>query len=234
MAKDNGYSAAKGARAAARKVLGSNAVEGAEFEVFSIEGDRFDWKAVEVKRAKRRTSSKGNPFNPPAPAAAPVTPHPALDTMPLPGAAASEETSPETEPENDHKPSAAASAFGAFANGQLGNCNDRRTDSSTGGRRSDKPAAERKVRTPPEIVNGVRKPSVGTVCREVWDELEKLRTAAGGVAPDSKAVKALAESKGWNANNASIEFYQWRKFNGITGRSKPAAPAAKPVKAKSE
>ena len=31
-------------------------------------------------------------------------------------------------------------------------------------------------------------------------------------------VKALAEERGWNPNNASIEFYQWRKFNGIRGR----------------
>jgi hypothetical protein len=33
----------------------------------------------------------------------------------------------------------------------------------------------------------------------------------------------------WNPNNAMIEYYQWRKFNGITGRAKKveaAAPAA--------
>ena len=40
---------------------------------------------------------------------------------------------------------------------------------------------------------------------------------------------AIAE--GWNPNNASIEYYQWRKYNGISGRvaaPKPAveAPAA--------
>jgi hypothetical protein len=39
----------------------------------------------------------------------------------------------------------------------------------------------------------------------------------------------MAAANGWNPNNASIEFYQWRKFNGITGRK--AKPAATPVEA---
>lgn len=64
--------------------------------------------------------------------------------------------------------------------------------------------------------NGVKRPSVGGMCRAVWDALDGL--VAAGTAPTAKDVKALSETHGWNANNASIEFYQWRKFNGIKGR----------------
>ena len=45
-----------------------------------------------------------------------------------------------------------------------------------------------------------------------------------GVPPTAKQVKEIAATKGWNANNASIEYYQWRKYEGISGRVK-AAPA---------
>lgn len=65
--------------------------------------------------------------------------------------------------------------------------------------------------------NGIKRPSAGGRCRAVWDELDAF-VAARGEQPTSKDVKAIAAAQGWNANNASIEFYQWRKFNGITGR----------------
>lgn len=241
MAKgENGYSAAKGARAAARKVLGSEAVENNEFEVFAIDGGRFDWKAIERKAKSRRTSGKGNPF--PTTKADPVeekgpTPEevaaaeaaldaqgddviaPTLDDMPIPGS---------NEPE-EPAPSAGASKFGAamFA---LGNHVEKRNDTSSR-RTSDKTATEKKVKAPAEIKNGVRKPTAGTTCRHVWDELEALSNHETKTYPDSKQVKELAAKHKWNSNNASIEFYQWRKFNGITGRSKPAA-TAKPIKSK--
>ena len=64
--------------------------------------------------------------------------------------------------------------------------------------------------------NGIKKPSVGGQCRAVWDALDDM--VAAGTQPTAKQVKALAEERGWNPNNASIEFYQWRKFNGIRGR----------------
>ena len=57
--KAAGYSAAKGARAAARKVLGAEAVEGAEFKVTEIDGGRFDWEAIEQPKRKGRVSGKG-------------------------------------------------------------------------------------------------------------------------------------------------------------------------------
>jgi hypothetical protein len=59
------------------------------------------------------------------------------------------------------------------------------------------------------VQNGVKRPSEGTVCRAIWDELDKH----AGI--DSKGVRALAIKNEWNLNNASIEFYQWRKFNKV-------------------
>jgi hypothetical protein len=73
--------------------------------------------------------------------------------------------------------------------------------------------------------NGIKRPSAGGLCRAVWDACDDLRTSLnngdndGPNFPDSKQIKALASSKGWNTNNAMIEFYQWRRFNGVTGRS---------------
>jgi hypothetical protein len=67
------------------------------------------------------------------------------------------------------------------------------------------------------VSNGVKMPSAGTACRQVWDYLSE-EVAAGRV-PDAKSVKAHATELGWNANNASIEYYNWRKFNGISGRA---------------
>ena len=62
--------------------------------------------------------------------------------------------------------------------------------------------------------NGVKRPSIGGKCRAVWDALDAYRAETGEL-PTIKTVKELAADEGWNPNNASIEYYQWRKFNGI-------------------
>ena len=78
---------------------------------------------------------------------------------------------------------------------------------------------KRRIEKDREERNGVKRPSIGGACRAVWDFCD----AAEGT-PSVKAVKAEAEARGWNVNNASIEYYQWRKFMGIRGRqAKPAA-----------
>lgn len=71
--------------------------------------------------------------------------------------------------------------------------------------------------------NGVKRPSAGGKCRAIWDALDAYRTETG-LLPTSKVVKELAADEDWNPSNASIEYYQWRKFNGISGRVKDAAP----------
>lgn len=77
-----------------------------------------------------------------------------------------------------------------------------------------------KIEKDREERNGVKRPSIGGACRMVWDYLDDV--VAAGDTPTIKQVKATAEEYGWNVNNASIEFYQWRKFHGIRGRQPKA------------
>lgn len=79
-----------------------------------------------------------------------------------------------------------------------------------------------KVEKVREERNGVKRPSAGGKCRAVWDALDALLAELeAGEEITSAMVKDLATDEGWNANNASIEFYQWRKFNGFSkSRSK--------------
>lgn len=73
--------------------------------------------------------------------------------------------------------------------------------------------------------NGVKRPSAGTLCGNVWAALDDLREAKG--MPVAADLPSLAEANGWNLNNVMCEFYQWRKFNGIKGRqTRVEAPAA--------
>ena len=81
--------------------------------------------------------------------------------------------------------------------------------------------------------NGVKRPSAGGLCRAVWDACWAHQEETGNP-PTAKEVKAIAETNGWNPNNASIEYYQWRKFNGITGRVAKAAPAQAETKVEGE
>lgn len=69
--------------------------------------------------------------------------------------------------------------------------------------------------------NGIKRPSIGGKCRAIWDALDAY-VADVGEQPTSKTVKEIAADEGWNPNNASIEFYQWRKFHGIQGRAPKA------------
>ena len=64
--------------------------------------------------------------------------------------------------------------------------------------------------------NGIKRPGPGK-CLEVWEWLDANPTAT------VKQVREVAPSKGWNESNCQIEFYQWRRFNGISGRVKAAA-----------
>lgn len=58
--------------------------------------------------------------------------------------------------------------------------------------------------------NGIKRPSAGGKCRLIWDALDILATQNLATL---KEIKAVAEKSGWNVNNATIEFYNWRKFN---------------------
>lgn len=64
--------------------------------------------------------------------------------------------------------------------------------------------------------NGVKRPAPGGLCAAVWEYLDKHPKAT------AKDLREVAPSKDWNVNNVACEFYQWRKFNGITGRTAAA------------
>lgn len=67
-----------------------------------------------------------------------------------------------------------------------------------------------------EQSNGAKRPKAGGVCAAVWAWLDVNPAAT------LKEAKAAAPANGWNPNNVACEFYQWRKFNGISGRAKAA------------
>lgn len=67
--------------------------------------------------------------------------------------------------------------------------------------------------------NGIKRPSVGTVCAALWEAVE----AVGVAVCTAKDVRALAAQHEWNVNNSVIEFYNCRKFHGVVGRAVKAA-----------
>lgn len=62
----------------------------------------------------------------------------------------------------------------------------------------------------------ISRPKEGGVCAAVWDTLDKMRADEGNV-PTLDKVRKVAKRRRWNANNARIEYYRWRAFNGIHG-----------------
>ncbi len=61
--------------------------------------------------------------------------------------------------------------------------------------------------------NGVTRPSSTTLCGQVWAYLDANATVT------SKDLPTIAEANSWNKNNVVCEYYNWRKFNGIKGKS---------------
>lgn len=69
-----------------------------------------------------------------------------------------------------------------------------------------------KIESNRETRNGVTRPSIGGKCRGVWDMLDAL-----GLDVTAKEAKAAAEGK-FDKTTTMVQFYRWRKFNGISGR----------------
>ena len=74
------------------------------------------------------------------------------------------------------------------------------------------PEAPKASKARSEVRNGVRRPIKGK-CAEVWSALDAMQVEFGDKAININNVRGLAEAKGWNLNNATIEFYGWRKFH---------------------
>lgn len=72
-------------------------------------------------------------------------------------------------------------------------------------------------KTRSEIRNGVRKPIRG-LCADVWAACTELHNADTDTPPTLAQIKERAVQMGWNINNATIEFYGWRKFHGFNAK----------------
>jgi hypothetical protein len=80
------------------------------------------------------------------------------------------------------------------------------------------PAAPEKVRkiqaNRPEA-NGVKRPSEGTICAQIWAWCDEVHNAGDKVTAKElrSALPALDDT------TKTVQYYRWRKFNGIQGRS---------------
>lgn len=82
---------------------------------------------------------------------------------------------------------------------------------------------ERESKKEPEQ-NGIRKPSVGTLCRAAWDLFDAISATMGQTAPISYVLPVALE-KGLNEANVKAEYARWKKYNGISGRVAVPVPA---------
>jgi hypothetical protein len=82
-----------------------------------------------------------------------------------------------------------------------------------------------KIEANREERNGLRRPSIGAVTREVWDFCDRAYAASGFTAKclSLQLVKNAAVLHGWNKTMACLNYYAWQKFMGI---SKSQAPVA--------
>lgn len=65
--------------------------------------------------------------------------------------------------------------------------------------------------------NGVKRPSEGTICAHIWNELDVLR-AATSATPSFKDLKALQDKHSWQRNTAVTQYQRWKEFNDLMVR----------------
>lgn len=70
-----------------------------------------------------------------------------------------------------------------------------------------------KIEKDREQRNGVTRPSAGGKCRGIWDMLDGIGTGA-----TAKEARETGLPKGFDKTTIMVQFYRWRKFNGIEGR----------------
>lgn len=69
-----------------------------------------------------------------------------------------------------------------------------------------------------EKQNDVTRPSAGSICRAIWDQLDAKRAADKAV-PSFEALRDLMKQYGWAKNTAMTQFQRWKQFNGVMPRS---------------
>lgn len=67
------------------------------------------------------------------------------------------------------------------------------------------------------IKNGIKAPMRAGKCKHVWEVCEAMYKATGKV-PTLKELNAHEAMQGTNQTNNQIEFYRWRKYNGLNAK----------------
>lgn len=65
-----------------------------------------------------------------------------------------------------------------------------------------------------EVKNGIKAPLRAGKCKHVWEVCQTMYETTGKV-PTLKELNAHEAMQGTNLTNNAIEFYRWRKFNGL-------------------
>lgn len=65
-----------------------------------------------------------------------------------------------------------------------------------------------------KVQNGIKAPMRAGKCKQVWEVCQAIYEQTGKV-PTLKEVMACEAMQGANVTNTQIEFYRWRKFNGL-------------------
>lgn len=68
-----------------------------------------------------------------------------------------------------------------------------------------------------KVQNGIKAPMRAGKCKHVWEVCEAMYKATGKV-PTLKELNAHEAMQGTNQTNNQIEFYRWRKYNGLNAK----------------
>lgn len=66
--------------------------------------------------------------------------------------------------------------------------------------------------------NGVRRPKPHTLGGQAWAIFNEVTAKTSNPATIAESME-IGRAQGLNEGNVRAEFYSWRKFNGISGRS---------------
>lgn len=68
-----------------------------------------------------------------------------------------------------------------------------------------------------KVQNGIKAPMRAGKCMHVWQVCQAMYEQTGKV-PTLKELNAHEAMQGTNPTNNQIEFYRWRKFNGLNAK----------------
>lgn len=77
-----------------------------------------------------------------------------------------------------------------------------------------KPEKVRKIQANRPEANGVKRPSEGTICAQIWAWCDEVHGAGDVV----RAKELRAALPALDDTTKTVQYYRWRKFNNIQGR----------------